>query len=159
MYLHACSQLFFIKNQEFRESRAIEMIFSEKVLLSVFVSTSHSNFVVFISRRPPSAVWQTPQCPWTSSPSLSTWVCKVLVYSCLWTSVFCGSAMESVRSFKTILISQQNREVQFLGDQHCGPEQRKRGWRHLHWLHHEGRSCGCRRTHRTWRHAAAGGEE
>lgn len=49
-----------------------------------------------------------------------------------------------------------DREVQLLGHQYCGSEQRERGRGDLHRLHNEGRSRGCRRTHRAWRHAAAG---
>ncbi len=83
-YLCVCeiALCFSLLLQEFIRWTAAELVCSERV----FVSKSHGSFVFFNSRPPPSAAWQTPQCPWTSSPSHSTWVCT-LTHSRLWTSV------------------------------------------------------------------------
>lgn len=161
--------------------------------VNVFVGKCVLILLCSTFRLPPSAAWQTPQCPWTSLPSLSTWVCTLLMCSCLWTSLLSGMFKKILNTllcqillinkylqvgsvsytcksslvkcwtvfvfWLIFVITPQCREVQLPGHQHCGPEQRKGGWRHLHRLHHEGRSCGCRRTHRTWWHAAAGEED
>lgn len=91
---------------------------------------------------------------WTSSISeqLKQWNNKMCLYHLL-------VPQTKLTPFLSLyLFNSINREVQLLRDQHCWPEQWKGWWRHLHRLHHERRSCGCRRPHRTWWHAAAGEE-